>query len=52
MSKPRWWQWSYVETLGSERGGRVMARVVVRTWHPGFWIAVALNYLWKTLGRD
>lgn len=49
MNKPTWLQWAYVEETTATNGRRV--RVVIRKWHPGYWLAMLIGYVRKyTIG--
>lgn len=50
MKKPRWLQWAYVEEFPID-GRSKMVRVVVRKWHPGYWLAWLIGTIRKyTIG--
>lgn len=49
MNKPKWLQWAYVERTAI--GNSQMVRVVVRKWHPGYWLMLIIGYIRKyTIG--
>jgi hypothetical protein len=44
--KPRFWHWAYVERIEVGRNG-AMVRVVIRKWHPCYWLAMLAGYIRK-----
>lgn len=47
MNKPRWTQWAYVEKTSIGNNGQMFVRVVVRKWHPGYWLTILIGYIRK-----